>query len=127
MFAVEPSDWMTKEDGKWMIRGRSWLPESCAALAAALDGILASERSIVDRPYFTYSSQPQAFCCLIGAMSLYYGAGGATAALGVVGLCKDIAPSNCGLMLSQMQIYCSLEMERLSMSVILDMGKLDNI
>jgi hypothetical protein len=60
-------------------------------------------------------------------MSLYYGAGGATAALGVVGLCKDIAPSTCGSMLIQMQIYCSLEMERLSMSVIRDMGKLQNI
>jgi hypothetical protein len=61
MFAVEPSEWTIEEDGKWIIRGRSWLPESCAALAAALDDILASERSVVDRPYSPIRANLEAF------------------------------------------------------------------
>ena len=71
------------------------LPESCSALAAALDDIFASKRSVVDTSASTTSNHSLILCCLTGVMSLYYGVGGATAALGVVGLCKDIAPSTC--------------------------------
>ena len=60
-------------------------------------------------------------------MSLSYGAGGATAALGVVGLCMNIVLSTSRLTLIEMQIYSSLEMEKLSMSFILEKGKLKTL
>ena len=50
-------------------------------------------------------------------MSYSYGVGGATAALGVVGLCKNIAVYLLTFLLTIGQIYSSLEMEKLSMSV----------
>lgn len=55
-------------------------------------------------------------------MSYSYGVGGATAALGVVGLCKNIAFFLLTFLLTMGQIYSSLEMEKLSTSVFLGEG-----
>ena len=56
-------------------------------------------------------------------MSYSYGVGGATAALGVVGLCKNVAPFPLTFLLTMWQIYSLLEMEKLSMLVFLEPGR----
>lgn len=56
-------------------------------------------------------------------MSYSYGVGGATAALGVVGLCKNITGFLLTFLLTMGQIYSSLEMEKLSMLVLLGLGR----
>ena len=60
-------------------------------------------------------------------MSYSYGVGGATTALGVVGLCKDIAFVSSAVFLTMWQIYSSLEMEKLSMSVLQGLGRRNSV
>lgn len=60
-------------------------------------------------------------------MSYSYGVGGATAALGVVGLCKNTASLSFTFLLTIVQIYSSLEMEKLSMLVFLGLERRSSI
>ena len=60
-------------------------------------------------------------------MSYSYGVGGATAALGAVGLCKNIVLFTSPLFLTMWQIYYSLEMEKLSMSVFQGLGRRNSV
>ncbi len=60
-------------------------------------------------------------------MSYSYGVGGATAALGVVGLCKNIASFLMTFLLTIAQIYSSPEMEKLSMLVLFELGRRNSI
>ena len=60
-------------------------------------------------------------------MSYLYGVGGATAALGVVGLCKNVASFSLTFLLTMRQIYSLLEMEKLSMSAFLGTRRLNSI
>lgn len=60
-------------------------------------------------------------------MSYSYGVGGATAALGVVGLCKTIAFFSSTFFLTMWQIYSSLAMEKLSMSVLQGLGRRNSV
>ena len=60
-------------------------------------------------------------------MSYSYGVGGATAALGVVGLCKNIVFVSSTFFLTMWQIYSSLEMEKLSMLVLQGLGRQSSV